>query len=355
MEDAATTGVADAWNALGRIAAPHAERLRRALADPGAAQRDLLSRILRANAGSDFAREHGLHADLSPSAFRGAVPVRTYDELRPWIDAIAAGRATALTGEPVIAFEETGGSTGGRKLVPYTRSTLGSFAATVLPWMADLVAHRPALTSTTAYFAVSPAPAMPGRCVGGIPVGLDGEAAYFGAAAGPIARIGVFPDPAATPGDVDGWAIATAARLVAEPALGLISVWSPTFLARILDAIEGSHEAVARAVSEGGGRSGSAHAARLAAAMGGGRAAGRRNPVAAPPGRELLGRRQRPRSGRGAATPACPGARSSRRACWRRRGRSRCRCSGAGPAYRRWRARSWSSKGPTAPCASSTS
>ena len=207
---------------------------------------------------------------MTLSAFREAVEVRNYDAFRPWIDAIADGHATALTGERVLAFEETGGSTGGRKLVPYTRAALASFAAAVLPWMADLLRHRPELASTRAYFAVSPAPRMPKRHVGGIPVGLASEAAYFGEAAAPIAGISLL-DPAAMPHEVEGWAIATAARLAAEPELGLISVWSPTFLACLLDAIEGSHEAVARLVRDGGwGVEGSAPAAtRLTRAMAG--------------------------------------------------------------------------------------
>ena len=269
--DAPTGSIADAWAALARLAAPHAERLARALARPAAAQHELRSRILRANAASDFARAHGLRPDMTLSAFREAVEVRTYDAFRPWIDAIGDGHATALTGERVLAFEETGGSTGGRKLVPYTQAALAGFAAAVLPWMADLLRHRPELASTRAYFAVSPAPRSAKRYVGGIPVGLDSEAAYFGEAAAPIARVGLLPDAAAMPHEVDSWAIATAARLAAEPELGLVSVWSPTFLACLLDAIEGSHEAVARLVRDGGcGTQGSAPAAaRLSQAMAG--------------------------------------------------------------------------------------
>ena len=39
--------------------------------------------------------------------FRRAVPIRTYEKLEPWINAMADGEENVLTAEPAVAFERT--------------------------------------------------------------------------------------------------------------------------------------------------------------------------------------------------------------------------------------------------------
>src|SRR5262245_48018289 len=106
------------------LAAAGTERaaFERAIDNPRAAQLALLRLILAENASSDFGRTHGFDRIDGIEQFHASVPVRDYDALRPWIDRVAAGESGVLTAEPVIAFEETGGSTSGRKLIPYTHA-----------------------------------------------------------------------------------------------------------------------------------------------------------------------------------------------------------------------------------------
>lgn len=239
------------WRSI--LLAAHAENeaFKRARLAPRASQQRLLSDILQANAGTEFGRQHGFSAIDSFEAFRARVPIRTYDELRPWLDRVIAGEPSVLTREPVIALEETGGSRSGGKLLPYTPSSLLGFRAAVLPWLADLAERRPAAFQGRAYVAISPVARQP-RNIGGIPVGLPNEGAYLGPdlVAAFIQVLAVPPSVAALT-DVDEWRLATLAHLLTAADLTIISVWSPTFMIALLDAIPGLAEPLVRAIYDG--------------------------------------------------------------------------------------------------------
>jgi hypothetical protein len=221
-----------------------------ASAAPRASQRTLLWQILRSNAGTEFGRAHRFEDIRSVEEFRSRVPIRSYEELGPWLDRVSAGQAGVLTREPVIAFEETGGSRAGRKLVPYTSSSLLAFRAAVLPWLADLADRRPAAFAGKAYVAISPAARRP-RSVGGIPVGLASEGAYLGEdLASALMSVLVVP-PMADLVEVDEWRFATLTCLLASPDLTMVSVWSPTFLIGLLDAVPRLAEPLLGAIRNG--------------------------------------------------------------------------------------------------------
>src|SRR4051812_44031820 len=102
--------------------APAAIAFDAALADPAAAQDQILRRFLRSNANTAYGREHGFADIRSSEQFARRVPPRDYDELRPWIERIRLGEKNRLTAEPVRRLVPTGGSTAARKLIPYTAS-----------------------------------------------------------------------------------------------------------------------------------------------------------------------------------------------------------------------------------------
>jgi GH3 auxin-responsive promoter len=218
----------------------------RARATPRASQEALLAQILAANADTDFGRAHGFARIHSIDEFRARVPIRPYEALRPWLDRVAAGEAGVLTSEAVIAFEETGGSTAGGKLISYTASSLKGFRAAVLPWLADLAGRRPGAFAGKVYVSVSPATRAP-RMIGGLPVGMASEGAYLGADLVPaLLEVMAVPVSVAHLSNVDEWRLATLAALVRCPDLTLISVWSPTFLIALLDALPRLAEPIMR-------------------------------------------------------------------------------------------------------------
>jgi len=212
-----------------------AARFRGLLARAREVQQRQLLEILRHNADTEYGRRYGF-ADISTYAqFREQVPISDYETLRASIERMAAGSPNVLFPGVPLVFEETGGSTGGPKLLPYTPPLLASFRNALLPWLDDLASAYPPIKEGLAYWAISPAARRARKTSGGIPIGLGGDAAYFGETLAPLVleTLAVPPSVAAIT-DIDAWRVATCTYLSECERLALISVWSPTFLADLL-------------------------------------------------------------------------------------------------------------------------
>lgn len=226
------------WRALLEAAVPATAALEGAARDPRRAQLELLRQILAANGTCAFGRQHGFSRISGIDAYRQRVGSGPYEGFATWIERIADGEPEVLTSAPIVAFEETGGSGGGRKLIPYTAESLGAFGRAVLPWLADLARARPKATLGRAYVAISPATRAVRVTRGGIRVGLDSDAAYLGPelAQAFAALLAVSPEAGRT-ADVDDWRVATLTQLIAAPDLSFASVWSPTFLLDLVQSL----------------------------------------------------------------------------------------------------------------------
>jgi hypothetical protein len=229
-----------AWSQIAAAAATSAATLEQALATPGQ-QHELLLRILRDNRDTAFGRQHGFADIQDLEGFRARVPLRSDAEYRPWLERVAAGKTAVLTRAPVVAFESTGG-TAGPKLIPYTEASLAAFRAGVLPWLSYLLRRFPRIAEGVAYVAASPVTRAPRLLACGLPLGLPSDAAYLGTDLLPaLSQVITQPPPDS---DLASWRIATLAHLVRRRDLTLISVWSPTFLLELLDALPTQAEAV---------------------------------------------------------------------------------------------------------------
>lgn len=239
------------WQAIAAAARKPAQALSAALADPPASQQRLLTSILQANAQSEYGRLYGFSRIKTIDDFRNAVPVCTYADLAPSIARMAAGEPGVLTAAPVVAFEETGGSQSGGKLIALTAAGLAAYRAAILPWLHDLLARRPAIAAGTSYVAISPATRTPTDTPGGLPVGLASDAAYLGHdLAAAFASLLAVPPEVGHLADVEAWRVTTLAHLVSAPDLSFVSVWSPTFLLELIDALPGCADAVAERVDK---------------------------------------------------------------------------------------------------------
>jgi hypothetical protein len=238
---------AAAGDSLARGVAGASLRLRSLLGDPGAAQREQLACIVRNNRRSRFGRAHDFASIEDPAGYARRVPVRCYEELLPWIDAAAGGEAGALTEEAIVAFEETGGSTAGPRLVPYTAAGLAEFQRGLHAWLDDLLVALPALAQGRFYWSISPAGRAPHLTASGIAVGLSSDAAYFGTVLAPsiVATLAV-PAAVAACQDIREWRRQTLAHLLACEDLVMISVWSPSFLTSLLSSARGDLDELAR-------------------------------------------------------------------------------------------------------------
>lgn len=159
-----------------------------------------------------------------------------YEEFAPLIARMAAGEPDLLVPGLPCAFEETGGSSAGAKLIPYTPALLAAFRRALLPWLDDLAATWPAIATGRAWWSISPAARAPRQTAAGLPIGLGGDAAYFGAELAPhvLATLAVPPEVGAL-AEVAQWRAATARHLEQCADLALVSVWSPTFLLEFAD------------------------------------------------------------------------------------------------------------------------
>ncbi len=208
-----------------------------ALADPAGAQRSLLARILVANARTHFGRAHGFARIDSLEAYRAAVPIRGYDGFDEAIAEIATGAQDRLFADPLIAFERTGGTRSGGKLIPYGARALDGFAAAVQPMLHDLVRRHPGIAEGRLYASISPATRARETTAAGHAVGLGSDAAYLGALAEPFARLLAVPGEIGARTDVDAWRLETLIHLVEAADLSFVTIWSPSFFTTLIEAL----------------------------------------------------------------------------------------------------------------------
>ncbi|MGW7575574.1 GH3 auxin-responsive promoter family protein [Streptomyces sp. NPDC054765] len=89
--------------------------------DPGPTSDLVLQDLLDQARSTSFGREHGLSSVATLAAWKRAVPIRSYEELRPYIERQLAGEPQVLTRSAPYAFLKTSGSSGHPKYVPTTR------------------------------------------------------------------------------------------------------------------------------------------------------------------------------------------------------------------------------------------
>jgi hypothetical protein len=217
-----------------------------ALRDPKRVQQQLLRTILTRNAGCERGHRFGFcHID-DVRRYQDRVPPCTYEDIRADIERMSCGESGVLTSDPVVAWEETGGSTLGTKLVPYTECGLAQFRAGLQPWLESLPALAPGAFKGRSYWSISPAARRPQRTPAGQPIGMESDAAYFGEphASRLLGSLAV-PVQAGSIQDMVQWRRFTLVHLAACADLSLISVWSPTFLTELLHGLRGEAEIIA--------------------------------------------------------------------------------------------------------------
>jgi hypothetical protein len=97
-----------------------ATRFLRQSANYEAVSQQTLDRILTLNGRTEFARSRGLDARVRRRVFE-SLPVTTYADYAPYIERIAAGEQKLMSGDKVVFFSNTSGTTGPPKQIPVTR------------------------------------------------------------------------------------------------------------------------------------------------------------------------------------------------------------------------------------------
>src|SRR5438552_10795837 len=209
---------------------------KRATFDVADTQHTVLKRIISRNANSEFGQEHHFAEIASVEAYQRLVPIRTYEEVQPYIDRIAEGHPAVLTTQPVRQFALTSGSTQASKLVPYTKALVSEFQEGIDPWVYYLFRSCPRMLLGKTYWSVTPIGERKSYTTGGIALGFDDEQQYFS----PFTRwvlnsIMAIPSQLAQLGDMDVFRYVTLRLLLQEKLLSWVSVWNPSFLTLLLD------------------------------------------------------------------------------------------------------------------------
>ena len=240
-----------AWLAA---SSPAWARFLRALQNPQATQQELLSATIARNASCAYGRAHHFESICDYGQFCERVPIVDYDALAPWVHRIMQGERGVLTTERVTRLVPTSGSSGGRKLIPYTASFQRQMNAAIGPWMLDLCREHPAIAGGPAYWSISPS--LPESCdPSAVPIGFDDDSAYLGGVAQKLAEATFAVPPALRlVNDVETSRYLTLLFLIRERGLRLVSVWHPSFLALMLDALCASWDELLADVKNGGCR-----------------------------------------------------------------------------------------------------
>ena len=91
-----------------------------ALADQDA----ILKMLIREGRKTDYGKEHGLDKLGGYDEFKQAIPIRDYEQLRPYIDQVKEGRHNVLWKGKPIYFAKTSGTTSGTKYIPITKDSI---------------------------------------------------------------------------------------------------------------------------------------------------------------------------------------------------------------------------------------
>lgn len=87
-------------------------------------QDNIFKNLLKTGKATEIGKDAGLERINSYSEFRQAMPVRDYEQLRPWIDKIKEGRHNVLWKGKPIYFAKTSGTTSGVKYIPITKESI---------------------------------------------------------------------------------------------------------------------------------------------------------------------------------------------------------------------------------------
>lgn len=209
-------------------------------------QTEYLLKLLKKNSETVYGRKYGFESIQSYEDFVKRVPLSVYEDYEPYIQAMADGERGVLTKEDVLLFELTSGSSGSKKMIPYTKTLKQEFQRGIKPWLYDIYAGVAGVNQGKSYWSITPVTAGKSYTSAGIPVGFEEDAEYFGFVTQWIMRRLFAVDGSVKfVEDMQDFYRKTALQLLHCGELTLISVWNPTFLTLLCDFIHDHRESLA--------------------------------------------------------------------------------------------------------------
>ncbi len=142
------------------------KEMQRAVEDQDA----ILEDLIKTGRKTDFGKEHNFDAVHTYNEFKAAVPIRDYEQFKPYINKIKEGRHHVLWKGQPIYLAKTSGTTSGVKYIPITKESVSNHIDTAR----NALLHYMAETGNTAFadgkmIFLSGSPEL--ERVGGIPTG----------------------------------------------------------------------------------------------------------------------------------------------------------------------------------------
>ena len=217
---------------------PAHRRFLRALKQPAETQFALLRRAVACHTECRYGRQHAFSSVRNYEDFARCAPLVDYEDLDPWIECVRRGEDKVLTTDPVRRLVPTGGSSGPRKLIPFTAGVQREFDLAIGPWITDLFLQEPRLTDGPAYWSVTPAVPQARDEQSAVPIGFDDDSRYLGGVRQRLVE-SVFAVPSALRliSNIETFRYLTLLCLLRRRDLRLISVWHPSFLTLLLESL----------------------------------------------------------------------------------------------------------------------
>ncbi|MGL2965412.1 GH3 family domain-containing protein [Flavobacterium sp. XGLA_31] len=92
--------------------------------DPVATQQKVFNELLTAAEDTAFGKNHDFENIKTYEDFAKQVPIRDYEELRPYVDRVVRGEADVLWPGKPLYFAKTSGTTSGAKYIPLTKESM---------------------------------------------------------------------------------------------------------------------------------------------------------------------------------------------------------------------------------------
>ncbi len=209
-----------------------------AVQNPGPIQLAKLRTLIASNRDTAFGKAHHFDKIKTYEDFKSRVPIQSYEDHFPFIKRVMDGEKNVLSSSPLRLFETTSGSTSTNKYIPYTEALLSEMSGVSNAWIYDILTQFPKLRGLKYYWSISPFFRKEKKTSGGIPIGMENDMEYLGKWEALIYSSALaVPQNVSQITDHHQWKKVTCSHLVRTENLGIISVWSPTFLMILMEEI----------------------------------------------------------------------------------------------------------------------
>lgn len=93
-------------------------------------QEHILKQLIKVGRNTDYGKSLKLEQVNTYEEFKQCVPIRDYEQIRPWIDKIIEGKHNVLWKGKPLYFAKTSGTTSGVKYIPITKESVGNHFGT---------------------------------------------------------------------------------------------------------------------------------------------------------------------------------------------------------------------------------